>query len=67
MIDSTYMAIMGQIAVYTGKPVTWDEVTAADFEFEPKLSDVTLDMPPPTTKTSGSSVLTTTDRPRATR
>jgi len=48
MIDSTYMGIMGQIACYTGKPVTWDEMMAADFEFEPKLADVTLDMDPPT-------------------
>ncbi len=47
MIDSTYMAIMGQIACYTGRPVTWKEITAADFEFEPKLADVRLDMEPP--------------------
>jgi len=44
MIDSTYMVIMGQIACYTGKPVTWEQVTAADFEFEPKIADVRLDM-----------------------
>jgi predicted dehydrogenase len=48
MIDSTYMAIMGQIACYTGKPVTWEQMMAADFEFEPKLADVRLDMPAPT-------------------
>ncbi len=48
MIDSTYMGIMGQIAVYTGKPVTWEETVAADFEFEPKVEQVTLDMPPAT-------------------
>ena len=48
MIDSTYVGIMGQIACYTGKPVTWDEMMAADFEFEPKLAEVTLDMNPPT-------------------
>jgi len=47
MIDSTYMAIMGQIACYTGKPVAWEEIMAADFEFEPKLADVRLDMDPP--------------------
>ena len=47
MIDSTYMAIMGQIACYTGKPVTWEQMMAADFEFEPKLADVRLDMEPP--------------------
>jgi predicted dehydrogenase len=48
MIDSTYTAIMGQIACYTGKPVTWEEMMAADFEFEPKLADVRLDMEAPT-------------------
>jgi len=47
MIDSTYTAIMGQIACYTGKVVTWDQMKAADFEFEPKVEEVTLDMEPP--------------------
>lgn len=47
MIDSTYTAIMGQIACYTGKPVTWEQVMAADFEFEPKLADVRLEMEAP--------------------
>ena len=35
---------MGQLACYTGKPVSWQQTTAADFEFEPKLADVQLDM-----------------------
>jgi len=48
MIDSTYMAIMGQIATYTGKRVEWDQVTGADFEFEPKIADATTEMAPPT-------------------
>jgi predicted dehydrogenase len=48
MIDSTYMAVMGQIACYAGTPVTWEQVTGANFEFEPKLADVRLDMPPST-------------------
>jgi len=48
MIDSTYVAIMGQIACYTGKPVTWKQMMDADFEFEPKLADVRLDMEAPT-------------------
>lgn len=47
MIDSTHIAILGQIACYTGKPVTWEQATSADFEFEPKLADVRLDMEPP--------------------
>ena len=48
MIDSTTMAVMGQIAVYTGIPVTWEQMKAADFEFEPKVEEVMLDMEPPT-------------------
>ena len=48
MIDSTYMGVMGQLACYTGKEVTWEQVTAADFEYDPKVADVRLDMPPPT-------------------
>lgn len=46
MIDSTTTAIMGQIACYTGKPVRWEQVQAADFEFEPKLAEVRLDQEP---------------------
>jgi myo-inositol 2-dehydrogenase / D-chiro-inositol 1-dehydrogenase len=38
--------VMGQIACYTGKPVTWEQMMAADFEFAPKLADVRLNMPP---------------------
>lgn len=48
MIDSTYTAIMGQIASYSGKRVTWEQMMQADFEFQPKLTDVRLDMPAPT-------------------
>ena len=48
MIDSTYVAIMGQIACYTGKPVRWEEMLKADFEFEPKVADVRLEMEAPT-------------------
>jgi len=48
MIDSNYMGIMGQIACYTGKPVQWEQVVKSDIEFEPKLADARLDMPPPT-------------------
>ncbi len=47
MIDSTYMAVMGQIACYSGKPVTWEQVTGSEFEFGPSPGDVTLDTPPP--------------------
>ena len=36
-------AIMGQVACYTGQPVTWDQITQSEFEFEPKLADVRLE------------------------
>jgi hypothetical protein len=49
MVDSTYTAIMGQVACYEGKPVTWEQITQADFEFEPKLAEVRLDAAAPTT------------------
>lgn len=48
MIDSNYMGIMGQLACYSGKPVTWEQVVKSDFEFEPKLADARLDMTPST-------------------
>jgi predicted dehydrogenase len=47
MVDSTLMAVMGQLACYSGKPVRWEQITSADFEFEPKLADVRLDMKAP--------------------
>ena len=47
MIDSTYLAIMGQIACYEGKPVKWEQLLEADVEFEPKVDEVRLDMEPP--------------------
>jgi len=48
MVDSTYMAIMGQLAVYSGKTVSWEQMMASEFEFEPTCDDATLDMPSPT-------------------
>ncbi len=47
MIDSTYLAIMGQVACYEGKPVKWEQLMEADFEFEPKVDEVHMDMEPP--------------------
>jgi predicted dehydrogenase len=47
MVDSTYTGIMGQIACYTGKQVEWRQVLESEFEFEPKLADVRLEMAPP--------------------
>jgi hypothetical protein len=38
---------MGQISCYTGKEVTWDQITSSNFCFGPKPEDVRADMEPP--------------------
>lgn len=48
MSRSTLVAIMGQLSCYSGKEVTWDQVTKSDFFFPPKPEDCTWDMEPPT-------------------
>jgi predicted dehydrogenase len=47
MIRSTLTGIMGQLSCYTGKEVTWNEVTTSDFYFAPRPEDVRADMEPP--------------------
>jgi myo-inositol 2-dehydrogenase / D-chiro-inositol 1-dehydrogenase len=47
MARSTLVAVMGQLACYTGKELTWDQVSKSNFVFLPKAADVTLDMEPP--------------------
>lgn len=39
MVPSTWVVVMGQIACYTGKEVTWEQVTKSDFAFEPADGD----------------------------
>jgi predicted dehydrogenase len=46
MVPSTLTAIMGQLACYSGKELTWDQVAKSDFVFTPKVEDVRLDMEP---------------------
>lgn len=48
MADSTLIGIMGQISCYTGREVTWKEITASDFAYEPKPEDCHDGMEPPT-------------------
>lgn len=48
MAESTLLGIMGQISCYTGKEVTWEQITASDFYFAPRAEDVRADMEPPT-------------------
>lgn len=48
MAQSTLFAVLGQLACYTGKPITFDEAAKSNFHFGPKPEEVTADMPPPT-------------------
>jgi hypothetical protein len=47
MPRSTLMAVMGQLACYSGKELNWDQVSKSNFVFLPKAEDVRLDMEPP--------------------
>ena len=40
MTRSTLIGIMGQLSCYTGKEVTWDQVTNSDFNYAPRPEDV---------------------------
>ena len=48
MTRSTLIAIMGQISCYTGKEVTWEQITQSDFAYQPKPEDCHDGMEPPT-------------------
>jgi predicted dehydrogenase len=47
MVPSTQVAVMGQLACYSGKELTWEQVSKSEFGFAPKVEDVRLDMEPP--------------------
>jgi len=47
MAGSTLMGIMGQISCYTGKAVTWDQVSTSDFCYPPRPETCSKDMEPP--------------------
>jgi myo-inositol 2-dehydrogenase / D-chiro-inositol 1-dehydrogenase len=47
MARSTLVAVMGQLACYSGRELTWDQVSKSNFIFTPKVEDVRLDMEPP--------------------
>ncbi len=38
---------MGQLSCYSGKEVTWDEVSRSSFFFPPRPEDCTWEMEPP--------------------
>jgi predicted dehydrogenase len=47
MTGSTLMGIMGQISCYTGKELTWKQVSESDFYFAPRPQDVNSRTEPP--------------------
>jgi len=47
MARSTLIGIMGQISCYTGKEVTWEQISKSDFYFPPKPEECRVDMEPP--------------------
>ena len=47
MAKSTMVGVMGQIACYTGQPVTWDEACKSDLQYGPPPEQSTFDTPPP--------------------
>lgn len=47
MARSTLIAVMGQLSCYTGKEVTWEQVSASDFAYAPRPEDCRDGMEPP--------------------
>ena len=47
MVRSTLMALMGQISCYSGKEVTWEQITASNYYYPPKPEDCSPGMEPP--------------------
>jgi len=47
MARSTMVTVLGQIACYSGKRTTWEEVSNANFRFGPAPEESTFDTPPP--------------------
>ena len=46
MARSTMICVMGQLSCYSGKELTWDQVSQSNFVLTPKVEDVRLDMVP---------------------
>ena len=47
MVRSTLTALLGQFSCYTGKEVTWQQISASDFYYPPRPEDCSIDMEPP--------------------
>lgn len=48
MARSTLIAIMGQLACYTGGEVTWDQISKSTFQYAPAPNQCSWEMKPPT-------------------
>ena len=48
MAQSTMVTVLGQLAVYTGQAMRFDEVAKMDFQYRPTVEEARLDMEPPT-------------------
>ena len=48
MARSTLVCIMGQLSCYSGKEVTWDQVSKSDYSLGLKPEECTWEMEPPT-------------------
>lgn len=48
MARSTMVTVLGQLAVYTGQAMRYDEVEKMDFQYRPTPDEARLDMEPPT-------------------
>jgi predicted dehydrogenase len=47
MVRSTLITLMGQFSCYTGKEVTWDQISKSGYCHLPRPEDVRADMAPP--------------------
>lgn len=47
MVPSTQVTVMGQMSCYTGKEVTYDQISKSDFYYPPMPQDCRDDMEPP--------------------
>jgi predicted dehydrogenase len=48
MARSTLVAVMGQLSCYSGRELTWEQVSKSDYQILPKPEACTWDMDPPT-------------------
>jgi myo-inositol 2-dehydrogenase/D-chiro-inositol 1-dehydrogenase len=49
MANSTMVGVLGQLACYSGRAVTWDEAMKSDFQYAPAPDEASFETPPPKT------------------